>query len=582
MPVATAWFLYSAPAATAAQAAVGADVLQLVSAAALTSGSPTAWLGRLQLWALPVWSAGVLLFSIRFAFGYGHAFSLKQRGRPAGSSIEGAVARLTKVMGVRRHVRVLMSALSDSPSVVGWLRPVILLPGATLMGLTTLQLEAILAHEIGHIRRYDYLVNMVQMFIETLLFYHPAVWWTSKRIRLERELCCDDLAVHFSGNALRYARALTTLEKLRTRTPSVAMASTGGPLLYRIQRLVGAGSQEYSFSRLPLALIIALGVLFLSLNVSGLRGQDAPGVKVDLGASSVIHRSSVRYPEAAQKQGVTGTVQLEVTLDEMGNVSDARVLSGPQELRKTALESVLNWHFTKDSARSTRQVSISYSADGKQVDVQEPLPPQSPQESPFIATVSPQGLRLQAGTIRQEEFVKLEERTRLAEAAAAADEQKRAVLTTRRFLETEMSSIQNKLRELERMANVTARDQAKSDDQKTIEVRQIESARADLTASLAELKAKFESMPLPRGGDRGQAVFSERRLKGIATLGLPESVRNDLIARLPVHAGDTLTSKTVEQMAAAVREYDEHLSVQLIPTDDGQVELRIQAPNERR
>src|SRR4029453_7173140 len=168
-------------------------------------------------------------------------------------------------------------------------RPGVLLPPATLMGLTPLQLEAILAHEIGHIKRYDYLVNMLQMLAETLLFYHPAVWWTSKKIRIERELCCDDLAVRYSGNALRYARALTTLEKLRLRAPAMAMASTGGPLLYRIQRLAGISAKEYGPSRVPTVLVIALGIVCFVLNVPGMHGQDAPGVRGDLGASSVIH-----------------------------------------------------------------------------------------------------------------------------------------------------------------------------------------------------------------------------------------------------------------------------------------------------
>src|SRR5207244_2056938 len=153
--------------------------------------------------------------------------------------------------------------------------------------------EAVLAHEIGHIKRYDYLVNMLQMLVEALLFYHPAVWWTSKRIRLERELCCDDLAVRYSGNALRYARALTTLEKLRLRTPSVAMASTGGPLLYRIQRLVGVTSKEYGASRLPMLLALSMGILCTVVGVTWVRAQDSPGVRVDLGASSVIHRTPV-------------------------------------------------------------------------------------------------------------------------------------------------------------------------------------------------------------------------------------------------------------------------------------------------
>src|SRR5207247_1875232 len=153
----------------------------------------------------------------------------------------------------------------------------------------------------------------------------PAVWWTSKRIRLERELCCDDLAVGSCGDALCYARALTTLEKLRLAAPSMAMSSAGGPLLYRIQRLVGVSSHEYGPSRLPAVLAIGLGLVCFALNVNWVRGQgkliqvpavtevqapavsDAPGVTVDLTTSSVIHRTPVEYPEAALKQGLKGT-----------------------------------------------------------------------------------------------------------------------------------------------------------------------------------------------------------------------------------------------------------------------------------
>ena len=98
---------------------------------------------------------------------------------------------------------------------IGWLRPVVLWPPALLAGLSVEQFESLLAHELAHVRRHDYLVNLVQTAIETLLFYHPAVWWLSRRIRHERECCCDDLAVAACGNRLSYARALAALEELR-------------------------------------------------------------------------------------------------------------------------------------------------------------------------------------------------------------------------------------------------------------------------------------------------------------------------------------------------------------------------------
>ena len=97
-------------------------------------------------------------------------------------------------------------------TVIGWLRPVILLPTSALTGLSPSHLEAILLHELAHIRRLDYLINLLQTIVETLLFYHSAVWWVSRRIRIERENCCDDVAVSVLGGSRDYATALARME----------------------------------------------------------------------------------------------------------------------------------------------------------------------------------------------------------------------------------------------------------------------------------------------------------------------------------------------------------------------------------
>jgi TonB family protein len=584
MPLVTTWLLYSRP-APARSGAAAANASQVISAAAAPlQFRQTLWLNWLRVWALQLWSVGVLMFSMRLILGYKHAFTLRRRGSPAGESVIGVVRRLMKIMGVQRKVRALMSSMVESPSVVGWLRPVILLPPATLMGLTSLQLEAIIAHEIAHIRRYDYLVNMVQMLVETLLFYHPAVWWTSKRIRLERELCCDDLAVRFCGNPLRYAKALTRLERLRLSTPNVAMASTGGPLLYRIQRLVGVNGKEHGPSRLPALLAIGIGVLCLALNVTWVRGQDSPGVKVDLGSSSLIHRTPVRYPEAVQKQGITGTVQLEVKLDATGNVSDARVLSGPEELRKTALESVLNWHFTSDAARGTRQISISFSEQGQQVQVIEGQIARAKTvptlEAPAIVLSPAEGLRLEEVQTKQREY--LIAAARAIQEAQAQPQPQNDPIARRRELERAMATIQQLLQTRDKLAPAEV---------------------TELQGRFATLQQEFNDTPPPvgvirgggpglrsggpvsgpRGGGRGargapETLFLGRAVKSISTPGLDDSVRRDLMARLPVREGDTLSQELVEQISAAVRTYDEHLRVLFFATDDGQAELRVIAP----
>ncbi len=531
---------------------------------------------RVQAWTLSLWLLGAFLFSIRLFAGFRYALLLRRRGKPAGENVILVVQRLCRVMGISRPVRLLMSEVADSPSVVGWFKPLILLPASALMGLTPFQLEAVLAHELAHVKRHDYLVNMLQMTVETLLFYHPAVWWASKRIRAERELCCDDLAVRVSGSAMRYARALTKLEKLRLSPPTIAMASTGGPLLYRIQRLVGASASQYGSSRLPALVGISLAVLCLAFGATWIKGQDAPGVSVDLGASAVIHRAPVRYPESLRRQGITGAVQVEVTLDSAGDVSDARVLTGPAELRKTALESVLNWHFTSDAARSTRVVTISFSDSGTQVQVVEPNP-----------------LSVQTGKfIRAQE----EELQRRAEELRRLDEQKAAILERSQIaqlrqetvLQHELERRQKEL-EMRREQFINGQDQlqqlqaelqnALSGDGGLTEERKRQVAA--MKAEIAAVQARLSEMKLSLAESGGNFVPG-RTLKRIGSERLTDAVVNDLTARLPIRPGDTLSTKLMEQIAAVVRSYDEHLAVRFVPTDDGQVELRIIAPNERR
>ena len=121
---------------------------------------------------------------------------------------------------------------------IGWLRPVVLLPVFALTGLSEEQFRAVIAHELAHIRRHDLLVNLFQMLVETLLFYHPAMWWLNRRIRAERELCCDEIAVSLTGNRLEYARALTLMAEWKN-APLLAMAANRGPLSQRIFHILG-------------------------------------------------------------------------------------------------------------------------------------------------------------------------------------------------------------------------------------------------------------------------------------------------------------------------------------------------------
>ena len=192
-------------------------------------------------WVVLVWFGGVVALSLRLASGWLVTRQLRSVGTASvPDACREAVARLAARLRIRRPVRVLESAVVQVPAVIGWLRPVILLPASALTGLTPLQLDALVAHELAHVRRYDYLVNLIQSVIETLLFYHPAAWWVSQQVREEREHCCDDLAVAVCGDANFYATALLSMERLRVTPPAFALAAAGrgGTLMGRIRRLV--------------------------------------------------------------------------------------------------------------------------------------------------------------------------------------------------------------------------------------------------------------------------------------------------------------------------------------------------------
>jgi len=195
---------------------------------------------RILPWLVMAWLSGVIVFSVRLIGGWLRAARLGAvQSRQAPGPWQQTLDRLIGRMGVGIPVRLLVSSLVEVPTVVGWLRPVILIPVGALTGLPPEHVEALLAHELAHVWRRDYLVNLLQSVAEAVLFYHPAVWWVSNQIRTERELCCDDVAVTASGDVLTYARALAELESCRPAHRSAAMAANGGSLLNRIGRLLG-------------------------------------------------------------------------------------------------------------------------------------------------------------------------------------------------------------------------------------------------------------------------------------------------------------------------------------------------------
>jgi beta-lactamase regulating signal transducer with metallopeptidase domain len=193
----------------------------------------------LLLLLVEVWMAGVLFLSLRNLGGLVLIERLRRKeSKPVGEALLKKCMELQRRLGLDRVIRYCECHRLEAPAVIGWFRPVVLLPVTALTGLSEDQLAAVIAHELSHIQRLDCFVNAFQVGVETLLFYHPAVWWVSKRIRAERENCCDDAAIQISGDALQYARALTALAERRV-APSLAMAVNRSPLEARVLRLLG-------------------------------------------------------------------------------------------------------------------------------------------------------------------------------------------------------------------------------------------------------------------------------------------------------------------------------------------------------
>ena len=325
VPVATTLRLYeptvvSSPATTAPSfevnaspslRAAGAGVKSLPS---LTAASQSKSAGRFTLlrdrlepvlpWLVVTWMLGVLILSVRLAYGWIAARRLRTRGtRDVSAALQNVLARLAARLRVNRPVRLLESLLVEVPAVIGWLRPVVLVPASALTGLTPQQLEVLLAHELAHVRRYDYLVNLFQCVIETLLFYHPAVWWVSRRIREEREHCCDDLAVRVCGDPHLYATALVSMERIRATTPRLALAATGGggSLITRVRRLVlptTARTEYFPRWTAGLAGVLAVTVALLATGSDRLAVASATHIAAD--TTRVRPDTVLRHPDPSQ------------------------------------------------------------------------------------------------------------------------------------------------------------------------------------------------------------------------------------------------------------------------------------------
>ncbi len=279
-----------------------------------------------------------------------------------------AFARAKEVLGVQPSI--FISEDLQGPVTYGLFRPAVLVPARWI------ESESVAYHELLHVRRRDWVFTMAEETIRAILWFHPLVWWLIARIQLAREEVVDREAVRLVNSRERYLDTLL----------AIAEAKAGAGLLpaqsflkkRHLRQRVGAILNEvnmskprlrFSFAGFAAMLAVAgwMAARSFPLQAAPQAPQDAPGVTVQQDESKLLHRSPVYYPVDALKRGVQGTVLVEATLDTNGNVTDAQVLSGPQELRKAALQSILNWHYNKDAGLPPKiQIAIDFQLPSQQ------------------------------------------------------------------------------------------------------------------------------------------------------------------------------------------------------------------------
>ncbi|MBR7798669.1 TonB family protein [Undibacterium fentianense] len=228
---------------------------QVVSGHLLESKTALSWIDAMQIWfqmhidfIVITWATVVAILGLRLLLGIFWLRSYTNGKRGVSNAYwQQKTDQLAEHFQIAKPVLVRIVNELESPITIGWIRPMVLLPASLLTGMTPSYLEALIAHELAHISRFDYVVNFIQNLIEMVLFFHPAVWWISKKIRIERENIADDLAASMLGEPRRLALALQELEYIQFTTPQLAQAAHGGNLMLRIKRLVRPEAQSINW-----------------------------------------------------------------------------------------------------------------------------------------------------------------------------------------------------------------------------------------------------------------------------------------------------------------------------------------------
>ncbi len=223
--------------------------------------SYSAILSSVMPWVSVLYLAGLALILARYTAGLMQLSSLKRNGLgQLNTAQQQLLATLQNKLGINKPIAAFVSIRAKVPMVIGAVKPIILLPAATMAQLSPEQLETILLHELAHIKRHDYLVNILQTVVETILFFNPFTWLISANIRHEREHCCDDLVLDHTSEPLHYATALAALATTRTSALTIAASGDSNYLFNRIKRIMEMKKNSFSYSRVAAAILMIAGI----------------------------------------------------------------------------------------------------------------------------------------------------------------------------------------------------------------------------------------------------------------------------------------------------------------------------------
>ena len=263
-----------------------------------------------------IWFIGLLLMSLRFLGNLVFTQRLKHyRIRSADKDTEIRIKDLAGDLGMNSNFMVKLSEYTKVPMVIGWLKPTLILPVNLFIQLPYDQVETIIVHELAHIRRNDFLHNMIQSFIEIILFYHPAVWWMSSLLRTEREHACDDVVINYTGNSMAYARALTSLQEMNmyhNTGLAPALFKSKNQLFKRITRMFGNHNITPSIKdSLTMAIVLIISITAISA------GNAIPVVDPDLDYTDELYEPEKDSLLLSSNKGLQ-TIELDKEIEDDG------------------------------------------------------------------------------------------------------------------------------------------------------------------------------------------------------------------------------------------------------------------------